>query len=565
MFGIGLLFLLIILLAVVSVGYINTLEKGTGNILTANYNTLQYSRNMLQALDEENSVYFLHNLGKQENDITEVGERQLTQQLAADFSTLQSHRGDTTIKKTIRKDILGIMHLNMLAIKRKSEQASQTAKTAKLWVSIVGTFCFIIAFISWINLPMNIADPIKELTESIRQIAAQKYQQRVHFEAHGEFGELARSFNTMAQRLEEYANSNLARILIEKKRIEMLVNKMHDPIIGLDENKKILFINDEALNISGLTKDQIIGRTIGEVAARNDLIRTLMQDITTADKTDKTDPVEIKIYADNKESYFEKEVIHILITPPDEQIPRLMGYVIILRNVTVYKELDFAKTNFIAMVSHEFKTPISSIKMSLQLLGNEQIGKVNEEQKNLLESIRQDTDRLLKITTELLNMAQVETGNIQLSVIPADPKEILMYAVNANRTQANQKQIKLEISCPDHLPNVEADAEKTSWVLINLISNAIRYSYDNSTIFLAITLENKHIRFSVKDTGQGIAPQYKYKVFDRYFRIPGTKEKGIGLGLAISKEFIEAQGGRITVDSELGIGSTFTIILNVAV
>ncbi len=161
-------------------------------------------------------------------------------------------------------------------------------------------------------------------------------------------------------------------------------------------------------------------------------------------------------------------------------------------------------------------------------------------------------------------MTQVESGNIQLSILPADPKEILQYAINATKTQADQKQIQFQLNCPDKISKIQADNEKTAWVLTNLISNAIRYSYDNSTIFLTIKETNKLVSFSVKDTGQGIAPQYKDKIFDRYFRVPGTKKEGTGLGLAISKEFIEAQGGQITVDSEFGAGSTFTLTLNKA-
>jgi signal transduction histidine kinase len=142
---------------------------------------------------------------------------------------------------------------------------------------------------------------------------------------------------------------------------------------------------------------------------------------------------------------------------------------------------------------------------------------------------------------------------------------MLDYAIQATKTQAEQKQIKFEVSCPENLPKVQTDSEKTAWVLTNLISNAIRYSYDHSVIYLSITQSAKNIIISVKDTGQGIAPQYQGKIFDRYFRVPNTKKEGTGLGLAISKEFIEAQGGQISVKSELGTGSTFSVILEAVV
>lgn len=568
-FGIGLLFLLIILLAFVGAWYINALKKDTNNILTSNYNSVQYSRNMILALDEMNQnpnamADFKTNLENQENNITEAGEKEATQNLADNFNKLLIHPQDTLIQKLIRKNILEVMHLNMQAIVRKSKIASHTAETATIWIAIAGTFCFIIAFVLLINLPGNIANPIKELTESTMQIAAQNYTQRVHFKSHSEFGELAKSFNTMAEKLEEYAGSNLSKILIEKKRIEAIINNMHDPVIGLDEKNEILFINEEALKITGLIKEDAIGRNIKDIALTNDLIRSLIQSIFVPKDADiKEEEPPLKIYANGKESYFEKNILTISIVPTGEEVKKITGNVIMLRNITVYKELDTAKTNFIATVSHEFKTPISSIQMGLQLLRNNRIGQINEEQKKLVDGMDEDINRLLKITGELLNMTQVESGKIQLTLTAADPEDILSYAVNAVQKQAEQKQIKIESNYPDQLPTVQADAEKTTWVLINLISNAIRYSYENSAIYINLTTENNQLCFSVKDTGQGIPPQYKDKIFDRYFRIPGSKEKGTGLGLAISKEFIEAQGGSISVESDFGAGSIFTIRLNI--
>jgi signal transduction histidine kinase len=146
--------------------------------------------------------------------------------------------------------------------------------------------------------------------------------------------------------------------------------------------------------------------------------------------------------------------------------------------------------------------------------------------------------------------------------MPCDPKEILLYAINATQTQATQKQINFNLDCPINIPKVQADNEKTAWVLTNLISNAIRYSHELATIFLTVKAMENNVLISVTDTGQGIAPQYQDKIFERYFRVPGSKKDGTGLGLSISKEFIEAQNGQIKLESELGKGSTFTVILN---
>lgn len=565
--GIGALFAMIVLLTALSGLFINKLSLDTKKILVANYNTLAYSRNMLIALNEgisneDHVKAFSENLEKQRHNITEVGEKELTDKLTVDFGSLNNLQPDSSLIRMIRTDITDIMLLNMQAIQRKSAIAGSTAESAMIWILISGTICFLIAFTLLINLPGNIANPIKELTESIKQIAALNYSQRVHFEKHNEFGELASAFNTMAEKLEEYKAGNIEKLMIEKKRIETLINNMHDPVIGLDENDQILFMNNIALKIAGLKPENAIGKPVKDIAVHNDLVRSLIQDIYKQVETSLSKPAPIKIFADDKESYFEKEIIPIKIIPTGEKEERLIGNVILLQNITPYKELDFAKTNFIATVSHELKTPISSIKMSVQLLENKQTGDLNPEQESLLESIKDDAGRLLRITGELLNMTQVESGSIQLSAISCDPVEILNYAVSANRAAAEQKHIKMDISIPENLPNVLADSEKTAWVLTNLISNAIRYSYDDSTVHIKIRAQGGKLGFYVTDTGQGIAPQYIGKIFDRYFRIPGTKKEGTGLGLSISKEFIEAQGGEIAVESEFGAGSTFSVTLN---
>ena len=564
--GVGLLFLCIILLAGLGTFYINALNKDTQNILVANYNTLNYSRSMLIALDEDITTpksikKFSENLVKQKHNITEIGEKELTDQLSEDFENVKSNPNDSLIYISIRKDLADIMLLNMQAIQRKSNVAKLTANDAIWRIALTGTCCFLIAFILLINLPGNIANPIKELTESIKQIAEKNYEQRVHFESHDEFGALANSFNIMAIKLEEYNNSSLSKIMFEKKRIETLINNMHDPVIGLDEKKRILFVNDEALKILGMKSEDLTGKFAQDIAIRNDLMRSLVQELMTSNDT-KQGKKPMKIFADKKESYFEKEIIDITITPTGEKETKHIGHFIVLRNITPFKELDFAKTNFIATISHELKTPISTIKASLQLLENQKTGALNEEQKQLVESIKDDGNRLLKITSELLNLSQVETGNIQLSIQHSDPSKILQYALDAVKIQADQKQIKLEVKTDENLPSVKADAEKTAWVLINLLTNAIRYSPEKSKVIIGIKKDSDKVFFSIKDFGKGIESKYKEKIFTRYFQIPGSSKTGTGLGLSISKEFIEAQGGNINFDSEFGAGSTFTITLN---
>ena len=556
--GVGLLFSLIFILTLVSAYSVFSIKKDTGNILKANYNTLEYSRNMLlsldkMAIDKNKSIAFFEiNLKKQVANITEVNEDIVTNKLETNFELLKKNSKDNRLKAQIRQNIFEIMKLNMNAIKIKSDIAKRTAETANLWIAVVGSLCFLIAFNLLVNLPNNIANPIKELTESIKQIANKNYSERVHFRHNNEFGDLAKSFNTMAEKLQEYHNSNLYKLSFEKKRLETLINNMHDPIIGLDNQGVVLFINDEALKIMGLKQEEVVGNSAATLALTNDLMKSLI-----IDKSDSAKAETMKIYADAKESYFEKEIVNITIKPTGEDQTIAIGNVIILRNITVFKELDFAKTNFIATVSHELKTPISSIKMSLQLLENEATGIINEEQKHLVESIKEDSNRLLKITGELLELSQVETGNIQLNIEKSNPYEIVHYATEAVKMQAEQKQIEVLVEADENLSDIKADSEKTAWVLINFLTNAIRYSSEQSTITVKLKSDRHQVLFTVIDKGKGIDIRYRNKVFDKYFQIPGSHKTGTGLGLAISKEFIEAQGGTIGVESELGLGSTF--------
>ena len=564
--GVGLLFFMIIILSTLGGWFIYQLKKDTQNILAANYNTLQYSRNMLLSLEEISKEPFAlsefqKNLDLQRQNITEIGEKEATQNIHDHFSELKVDKRNLNLHSAIRKDIAGLMQLNMNAIQIKSGIANTTAENAIAVISIVGTLCFLIAFILMVNLPANISNPIRELTSSIHQIANQNYRQRVQFESSSEFGELARSFNTMAEKLQEYSESRIDKILKGKKRIETLIDNMHDAVIGIDEDRKVLFVNDEALKISGLKKENFVGKLIQDVAVSNDLVRDLIREIVNPDAT-KSSAATLKIFVEGKENYFEKEILDINVIPTGEKESRFIGQVIMLRNITPFKELDLAKTHFMGTVSHEFKTPISSIQMGLQLLENERIGHLNEEQEKLVSGIKEDTQRLLRITGELLNMTQLESGVVQLNIKPSSVHQMIEDVIAANKSAAENKEITVKANIDSAITVVNADSEKTSWVLNNIVSNAIRYSHEKSLIEInVVKLDNDKVKFSVTDNGRGIEEQYLNKVFTRYFRIPGTKTEGTGLGLSISKEFIEAQGGTIAVESEIGVGSNFYFIL----
>ncbi len=545
--GIGFLFIVILVFGILGIVSISKLSSDADKILKNNYKTLVFNNNMLKALDElpknkKSFDEFEKNLNYQEENITELGEEEATNLLRSNFEELKRNPKDSSNYRELRQGIQQINTINQNAILRKNETAAKTADTAIFWLTIIFSILTIISFTLTINFPDVISTPVKALANGIKEIANKNYSNRIHLDQNDEFKELADAINTMAEKLDEYDHSNLAKIKFEKSRIETIINQMRDGIIGFDENKNILFLNVVSEKLLGLKEKEIVGQYAADVAVKNDLMRRLLQE---EDKT------ELKIYADNKESYFNKDVLKV---SNDEQI---IGEVIVLRNITPFHELNNAKTNFIATVSHELKTPISAIKMSLQLLENNKTGDLNEDQFQLIESIKDDSNRLLKITGELLNMSQVETGNIQLNIQQSQPSAILQYATDAVKVQAEQKHVSLKINIEPDLPTVKADKDKTAWVLINFLTNAIRYSPENAEVTIEIFKQEDKVFFAVKDNGKGIESKYLSKLFDRYFQVPGTFKTGTGLGLAISKEFIEAQGGTIHVESKIDVGSKF--------
>jgi NtrC-family two-component system sensor histidine kinase KinB len=236
--------------------------------------------------------------------------------------------------------------------------------------------------------------------------------------------------------------------------------------------------------------------------------------------------------------------------------------VILLKNITPFKELDLAKTNFIATISHELKTPIASLQMGAKLLQDPRVGPLNDEQSRIVHTVNDETQRLMKITGELLDMAQVETGNIKLNLTTVRANDLIEQACEAVKFQAEQRHIKLHLDIPDKPASVQADKDKTIWVLINFLTNAIRHSPENGEVFIRYFDEGERVIFTVKDSGMGIEPKHLEKIFDRFYRVPGSDpKKGTGLGLSICKEFIEAQRGTVSVHSEMGRGSEFSFTL----
>jgi len=575
--GLFFLFGVILIVGGISIYYLKEISNDAKNIIKANYESIEYMQGMTAALDslgrDSSSMMRLKkNLKAQEGNVTELGEMEETVRLANLVNELKKGYKDSVVLE-IRQSIHKINDLNLKAIIRKNAVADDTAHQATIYLIIIVTICFLVSFSFILNFPGYIANPIAQLTASIKAIANRNYEERLQFNRSDEFEELAQAFNSMAEKMDEYEHSNLANLLFEKKRIETIINRMNDPVIGLDDKRHIIFANTEAIELLNKKEEELVGHYAPDVAVTNDLLRRLIQDIaihtlgsngsisaspSTLEKPDKP----IKIYAHGKESYFTREIIPISITHTGEKKPVSIGTVILLKNITPFKELDLAKTNFIATISHELKTPIASLQMGAKLLQDPRVGSLNDEQSRIVQTVNDETQRLMKITGELLDMAQVETGNIKLNLTSVLANDLIEQAIEAVKFQAEQRHIKLLVEVPEKSSLVQADKDKTIWVLINFLTNAVRHSPENGEVVIRCTTDKERVKFSVKDSGMGIEPKHLEKIFDRFYRVPGSDpKKGTGLGLSICKEFIEAQRGTVSVHSEMGKGSEFSFSL----
>jgi signal transduction histidine kinase len=599
--GFGFLFFMIILLWMIGGFFIYNLANRSAAMLKENYQTVESTKFLIQSIDEiknQQIRYFFGNKGIYSdsifktskelfdshliaagNNVTEEGEQRIINQLDESYIdfllTFERLRSDGKIDSVrffselipsytmTRNLIVSLWDMNMKAISYKNTLLKSTAHRAFVLMSLIGTICFIISALFFFRYPGNIANPIREFTKGITEIANRNYSQRLSFRSNDELGELAEAFNIMAARLDEYEHSNLSELLFEKKRIEKIINKMNDAIIGLNEKNEIIFSNTYACRIMQVEQSALPGKYAPDIAKQNAVFNSIMQDIIENSVKDFKDFKPLRLTVEKKVRYFAREILEVNISKTVESKPERAGIVVVLKNITRFLEQDEAKTNFMATISHELKTPISSLRLNLKLLDDARIGILNEEQKEIVHALKFETDKMLSITTELLDLAQVETGKIQFNLQQVSSSRLFEYIKEIADSQAKSKQIRISFSAENDLPSIYADLEKTSWVLINLINNAIQYSDNGSEIMVSASGRNNDVIFMVQDYGKGIEEQYLEPIFEKFFRVPDSGEKGTGLGLAISKELITRQNGRIWAESNPGKGSRFFFSLPV--
>jgi PAS domain S-box-containing protein len=577
-------FTIIVILGILGGYFLDRTANNSIQLLQTNYRTLSYTREMSLALSdilnitavrEVSSNYrrislrraldrFELYLELQANNTTEQGEKDLTDALREDFENFKAavydfdQEQDSPIQLmmqnlNIQELLKQVYQLNEDHIQQKTKAAYDLASQVTLVLIILGFFFFVFAVIAMFYFPDYITNPIHQLTLSIQGIANRNYSQRLPVNSNDEFGEVAAAFNEMAAKLDEFESMNVSQLVAEKQRVETIVGKMNEAIIGVDQQNRVLFANERALGLIGEKEENLVGRSAEAIAQENPAFAQIAEEIWQVGETENQTVTNFLLERDGKTQYFEKDILRVAGGTNQEGD----GFVVILKDVTGLKEQDLAKTNFMATLSHELKTPISAIDMSLGLLQDERIGTLNHDQEELAETIRQNSNRLLKMVNEILSVSKIETGIMELEYAEVLPREVVERALITTHSFIREKRLELHADIESDLPLIEVDLQQTTGVLINFLTNAVRYSPEGGNLWVQVVRESGNVRFSVKDEGPGIPVEERQAVFNRYQRRKDDQTQGTGLGLAISKEFIEKQGGRIWVESEEGKGSTF--------
>jgi signal transduction histidine kinase len=242
----------------------------------------------------------------------------------------------------------------------------------------------------------------------------------------------------------------------------------------------------------------------------------------------------------------------------------VVGATVILQDVTRLRRFEELKNDLVATVAHEFRTPLTSLRMAIHLCTEEAAGPITDKQAELLHAAREDCDRLQSMVDDLLDLSRIESGRVELFPLPAAVSHLIHAAIEEHKTKAAEAGLTLSLDAPLPELRVLADHERIGHVFSNLIVNALRHTGKGGTIILGARPLNGSVRFTVADTGAGIPPEYQERIFDKFFRVPDTEPKGTGLGLYIAREIVRSHGGEIGVESAPGRGSTFWFTLPVA-
>jgi NtrC-family two-component system sensor histidine kinase KinB len=461
------------------------------------------------------------------------------------------------MNELLKKNCFRLIEMNQQEMFDLDKRAGEISSEATYAVLVASLIAVGLAIFASAQFTKSLVEPAERLTETVRNIGRGRLDLKIDVLTNDEFGELSREFNKMTERLRKFEELNIEKILEEKQKSETLVQNISDAIIVCDKQNRVILINDAARKLFDVKKENVEGFDFSEIIL-DEKIRNIFNHPKS---TLQPQQPYLLLKTDGKDVYVRPKVSEIPL-PGGETL----GNVLILQDVTQFRDLDRMKSEFMATVSHEFRTPLTSINMSVDILIQEIVGTLNKEQKDLLQSTKQDAERLTKLVRELLELSKLESGKFQIRHELISVNEVISETVKPILLPFKEKSVELKMNLSDNLPKIMADRQQLGWVISNLINNALRYSYKDGLVQISTELSGNNIVVKVHDNGKGISRENIGKIFDKFVQVKESMETtpgSVGLGLAIAKEIVEAYGGNISVESEINKGSIFTFTIPV--
>jgi two-component system, NtrC family, sensor histidine kinase KinB len=591
--GFGGLLLVIILVSVQGIMKITALGDAIDVILKENYRSVIACQTMKEALErlDSGALFILSGYEKEgreaietylpvfeealqteRTNITIPGEGEQTAKLQKQFSQYRSIIGNmksTGVSRERRRQIyfmdlfplfreikstadtiLNMNHQNMYEANQLARQKAAKAREQMLFLLFLGA---IVAVAYMFLIGRWILHPIRSLQNSVDEIKHGNLDLIVRSNTRDEIGHLSEAFNEMTASLREIRRSEELKLVRMQRSTQETFNNLPDVAAVINPEGRVEISTETARSIFGLNRDVQIQILPNRWMA--ELFREALKGQQLPESQEKDSLIQHFINAE--EHYFRPTAAPILNSRRE-----VTGVILVLKDVTEQLEHDELKKGVISTVSHQLKTPLTSIRMAIHLLLDENVGLLNAKQADLLLAAREDSDRLHRILENLLDMSRIVSGKVAMELYAVSPQQMVLEAMESHAAAARQREVELKKDLPGDLPDVWADSVQIGHVFTNLLFNALKYTDSGGTIRLSAEAEDAYVRFLVSDTGRGIPEQYLSQIFDRFFRVPGQEaESGVGLGLAIVKEIIEAHGGSVQAQSRQGRGSVFSFTL----
>jgi signal transduction histidine kinase len=461
---------------------------------------------------------------------------------------------------SIRSNVRAIEHDYTVSLDQAALDVVDNGSRVRNEVMIFGLVVVLLCIYLSLKFANGIVAPIAELTEKSRLITAGELHQLVIPKTNDEIGRLGDQFNLMAEKLTEFEELNLKKILEEKAISESIVQAMDDALILIDRLGYILSVNRKAEEIFKFRG--VEGLRCVDVSKGIPVLETLCVAAVNNTWDVELGLKVVEYNADNETVYLTRDIIPI----QSGEWLGTVAYLLILRDVSRAYELEKMRSDFVGMVSHELRTPLTSIRMSVDLLAEPALGQLSDVQEQFVQAIREESERLLRIVNDLMDLAKIESGKFEVKPADLNLQDFFDHLVVPFIAPSKESQIELRIELDGSLETVKADPDRLKQVFVNLISNAMRYTPPGGNITTGARKSPKgnFAEFFVRDTGAGIPKEFIAKVFQRFTIDSKDAKAGTGLGLAIAKEIVQAHGGSIAVRSEINKGTEFVFSIPLA-